>query len=229
MKNQKGGKTIKMKLKSLLTAAILLAIPFSSALASEGLDSGGTAWMIVSTALVMVMTPAGLALFYGGMSRYKNLLNTFAMTFVSYCLASVIWVTWGYTIAFGPDKAGIVGGLKNLLLAGIGVNSITGSIPTFVFVLFQMTFAGITVALVLGSIVDRMKFSSWIVFTILWVTFIYCPIAHWVWGGGWMGSMGALDSNCFYHGDGNFFRHRNPYRNLSNTIFNRRSESGRGK
>jgi Amt family ammonium transporter len=100
---------------------------------------------------------------------------------------------WGYSIAFGPDKAGIIGGLENMFLAGIGVDSLSGSIPTYVFVLFQMTFAGITVALVLGSVVDRMKFSAWIIFAILWVTFIYCPIAHWVWGGGWMGKMGALD------------------------------------
>ena len=182
-----------MKSRSLLLTVILVAFPFSSAVASEGLNSGDTAWMIVSTALVMMMTPAGLALFYGGMSRYKNLLNTFAMTFVAYCLASVVWMMWGYSIAFGPDKAGIVGGLENMFLAGIGVNSLSGSIPTYVFALFQMTFAGITVALVLGSVVDRMKFSAWIVFTILWVTFIYCPIAHWVWGGGWMGNMGALD------------------------------------
>jgi len=182
-----------MKSKSLLLSAILLALPFSSAVASEDLNSGDTAWMIVSTALVMMMTPAGLALFYGGMSRYKNLLNTFAMTFVAYCLASVVWMMWGYSIAFGPDKAGIFGGLENMFLAGIGVHSLSGSIPTYVFALFQMTFAGITVALVLGSVVDRMKFSAWIVFTILWVTFIYCPIAHWVWGGGWMGNMGALD------------------------------------
>jgi Amt family ammonium transporter len=182
-----------MKSRSLLLTVILVAFPLSSAVASEGLNSGDTAWMIVSTALVMMMTPAGLALFYGGMSRYKNLLNTFAMTFVAYCLASVVWMMWGYSIAFGPDKAGIVGGLENMFLAGIGVNSLSGSIPTYVFALFQMTFAGITVALVLGSVVDRMKFSAWIIFTILWVTFIYCPIAHWVWGGGWMGNMGALD------------------------------------
>ncbi len=182
-----------MKSKSLLTTAILLALPFSSAVASEGLNSGDTAWMIVSTALVMMMTPAGLALFYGGMSRYKNLLNTFAMTFVAYCLASVIWMIWGYSLAFGPDKAGIIGGLQNMFLAGIGADSLSGTIPTYVFALFQMTFAAITVALVLGSVVDRMKFSAWIVFTILWVTLIYCPIAHWVWGGGWMGKMGALD------------------------------------
>jgi Amt family ammonium transporter len=141
----------------------------------------------------MVMTPAGLALFYGGMSRSKNLLNTYAMTFVAYCLGSVIWMMWGYTLAFGPDKAGIIGGLDNVFLYGIGVDSLSGTIPTYVFVVFQMTFAAITVALVLGSIVDRMKFSSWIVFTVLWLTFIYSPLAHWVWGGGWMAKMGALD------------------------------------
>ncbi|MBC8247243.1 MAG: ammonium transporter, partial [Deltaproteobacteria bacterium] len=126
-------------------------------------------------------------------SRYKNLLNTYAMTMVSYCLASIIWMTWGYTLAFGPDKAGIIGGLGFLFLNGIIAASLSGTIPTYVFVLFQMTFAGITVALVLGSVVDRMKFSSWIVFTVLWLTLIYAPIAHWVWGGGWMGQMGALD------------------------------------
>ncbi len=182
-----------MKSKCLLTIVMLLVIPFSAAFAAQGLDSGDTAWMIVSTALVMMMTPAGLALFYGGMSRSKNILNTFAMTFVAYCLASVIWMMWGYSLAFGTDTSGIIGGLENLFLAGISVNSISGSIPTYVFALFQMTFAGITVALALGSVVDRMKFSSWLVFTALWVTFIYCPIAHWVWGGGWMGNMGALD------------------------------------
>ena len=182
-----------MKSKILLVALILVAMPFGSAVASEGLNSGDTAWMIVSTALVMMMTPAGLALFYGGMSRYKNLLNTFAMTVVAYCIASVIWMMWGYSIAFGPDKAGLTGSLDHLFLAGITVTSLSGSIPTYVFALFQMTFAGITVALVLGSVVDRMKFSSWIVFTVLWITFIYSPIAHWVWGGGWIGRMGALD------------------------------------
>jgi len=182
-----------LKRKSIILTILLTLTYGSSALAAEGLDSGDTAFMIVATALVMMMTPAGLALFYGGMSRYKNLLNTLAMTFVAYCLASVIWMMWGYTLAFGPDKGGLVGGLDMLFLRGIGVGSLTGTIPTYVFVLFQMTFAGITVALVLGAIVDRMKFSAWIVFAGLWVTFIYAPIAHWVWGGGWMGTMGALD------------------------------------
>jgi ammonium transporter, Amt family len=177
----------------LLAGAALLA-PLSSAWAADAvLNSGDTAWMIVATALVMMMTPAGLALFYGGMSRYKNLLNTFAMTFVAYCLASVVWIVYGYTLAFGPDKAGLIGGLDFILFAGITPTTLEGTIPTNVYALFQMTFACITVALVLGSIVDRMKFSAWLVFTVLWVTFVYCPIAHWVWGKGWMAQMGALD------------------------------------
>ena len=183
-----------MKRKTLTLASIFSLIPFSLAFGQEeALNSGDTAWIIVSTALVMMMTPAGLALFYGGMSRYKNLLNTFAMTIVAYCLASLVWVCWGYTLAFGPSQGGVVGGLSHVFMAGIGVDSLSGTIPTIVFALFQMTFACITVALVLGAVVDRMKFSAWIVFTLLWVTFVYCPIAHWVWGGGWMGSMGALD------------------------------------
>ncbi|MGD8241621.1 MAG: ammonium transporter [Desulfobacterales bacterium] len=181
-----------MKATSFLWAALMTLLP-TAAMAAEGPDTGDTAWIIVSTALVMMMTPAGLALFYGGLSRYKNLLNTIAMTMVAYCLASIIWVLWGYTLAFGPSMGGFVGGFDHLFLNGISVNSLSGTIPTFVFLLFQMTFACITVALVLGSIVDRMKFSAWIVFTVLWVTFIYCPVAHWAWGGGWMGEMGALD------------------------------------
>ena len=182
-----------MKCKSIIATAILTLMPFSSAFAEDVLNSGDTAWIIVSTALVMMMTPAGLALFYGGMSRYKNLLNTFAMTFMAYCLGSIVWVLWGYTLAFGPDVGEFIGGLDHLFLNGITVSSLSGTIPTYVFVVFQMTFAAITVALVLGSIVDRMKFSSWIVFTVLWLTFVYSPVCHWVWGGGWMHAMGALD------------------------------------
>ena len=161
--------------------------------AGDGLDTGDTAWMIMATALVMVMTPAGLALFYGGMSRYKNLLNTFAMTFVAYCLGSVVWVMWGYTLAFGTDFMGVIGGLDYLFLKGIGPDDLSDTIPTLIFVMFQMTFACITVALVLGSAVDRMKFSSWVVFAVLWLTLVYAPMAHWVWGGGWIEQMGALD------------------------------------
>lgn len=186
-----------MKLRIWAFTIGLLLLPFSPGCAEDAvnaaLNAGDTAWVIVASALVMMMTPAGLALFYGGMSRYKNLLNTFAMTFASYCLGSVIWVLWGYSLAFGPDIGQFIGGLDYVFLNGIGVESITGTIPTFVFIVFQMTFAGITIALVLGAIVDRMKFSAWIVFAVLWMTAVYCPVAHWAWGGGWMHSMGALD------------------------------------
>ncbi len=183
-----------MKLKGLSIFFMLFFMPFSSALAKDSvLNTGDTAWIIVATALVMVMTPAGLALFYGGMSRFKNLLNTFAMTFVAYCIASVVWVVWGYSLAFGESSSSLIGSLNYILLSGIDVNSISGTIPTILFVLFQMTFACITVALILGSVVDRIKFSSWIVFVILWVTFIYTPVCNWVWGGGWLSGLGALD------------------------------------
>lgn len=180
--------------KSILVLALVL-FPLSTAFAADGLNSGDTAWIIVSTALVMMMTPAGLALFYGGMSRYKNLLNTYAMTFAAYCLASIVWVVWGYSLSFGKDIGGFVGSLEHFLFSGIGVGSIPEglTIPTSVFALFQMTFACITVALVIGSVVDRMKFSSWIVFIVLWVTLVYSPVCHWAWGGGWMAQMGALD------------------------------------
>jgi Amt family ammonium transporter len=183
-----------MKPRDILTATAMVPLFASVAFAGEGvLDSGDTAWVLVATALVMMMTPAGLALFYGGMSRSKNLLNTIAMTVVAYCLASVVWVVWGYAIAFGPDVYGLVGRLDHLFLRGIDHNSVTGTIPTLVFVIFQMTFACITAALVLGSVVDRMKFSAWILFTLVWITVVYAPVAHWVWGGGWMHAMGALD------------------------------------
>lgn len=172
---------------------LLILLSASPAFAADTINAGDTAWMIVATALVMMMTPAGLALFYGGLSRYKNLLNTYAMTFAAYCLASVIWVVWGYSLAFGKDQAGLIGGLGYILLDSIGVNSVSGTIPHYVFILFQMTFAGITLALVVGSVVDRLRFAGWIVFSLLWVTLVYCPVAHWVWGGGWMGKMGALD------------------------------------
>ena len=177
----------------LLPLGILLSLT-PRAIAGDGaIDSGDTAWVTISTALVMMMTPAGLALFYGGMSRYKNLLNTIAMTLVAYCLASIVWVGWGYSLAFGESSTLLIGNLKHLFLNGIDIHSVSGTIPTLLFVLFQMTFACIAVALILGSVVDRMKFSSWIVFTILWVTFVYAPVCNWAWGGGWMHKIGALD------------------------------------
>ena len=183
-----------MKLKITGLTAMMILLPMASVFAGENaIDTGDTAWIIVATALVMVMTPSGLALFYGGMSRSKNLLNTFAMTFITYCFVSVIWVCWGYSLSFGKDFNYLIGNLEKLFLNGVSINSISGTIPEYLFVVFQMTFACITVALILGAVVDRMKFSSWIVFTILWVTFIYTPVCHWAWGGGILDKIGALD------------------------------------
>lgn len=183
-----------MKIKTAIITFLLSLVPFASAFAGEAkIDTGDTAWVIMSTALVMLMTPAGLALFYGGMSRTKNLLNTIAMSLAAYCVVSVIWVCLGYSLSFGTDVSGIIGGLDKLFLNGIGVDSVSGTIPELVFVMFQMTFACITVALISGAVVDRIKFSSWIVFSILWVIFVYTPVCHWAWGGGIFHKLGALD------------------------------------
>jgi len=157
------------------------------------LDTGDTAWMITATAFVMLMTPAGLALFYGGMSRHKNILNTIAMSFVAYCVVSIVWVLYGFSLAFGPDVHGVIGSLRYLFMQGILPNNHVGSIPEFIFSMFQMTFAAITVALISGSIVERVKFSSWILFSLVWISVVYIPIAHWVWGGGFLSKLGILD------------------------------------
>ncbi len=187
-------KRMRIMRKHCVLAFVLFLLNTIPALAGEGtIDTGDTAWVTMSTALVMMMTPAGLALFYGGLSRYKNLLNTMAMILVAYCLASVIWVAWGYSLAFGESDNLFIGSLDHLFLSGIDIHSVSGTIPTLIFVLFQMTFACISVAIILGSVVDRMKFSAWIVFTLLWVTLVYTPVCNWAWGGGWMHKIGALD------------------------------------
>ncbi|MGE5237905.1 MAG: ammonium transporter [Chloroflexota bacterium] len=160
------------------------------------IDTGDTAWMIVATALVMLMTVPGLALFYGGISKRKDTLNTIAMSFVTYCIVSVLWVFYGYTLSFSGDSGGIIGDASKLLLSGVGVNSISDlakTIPEYVYVVFQLTFAAITVALASGAYIERMKFSAWVLFSILWMTFVYVPVAHWVWGGGFLAKLGALD------------------------------------
>ncbi len=183
-----------MLLKRFILPISILFFGSTCGFAEEGtINSGDTAWVTISTALVMMMTPAGLALFYSGMSRYKNILNTFAMTLVAYCLASIVWVGWGYSFAFGESSNLFIGSFSHIFLNGIGIDSVSGTIPTLIFVLFQMTFACISVAIILGSVVDRMKFSSWIVFTVLWVTIVYAPVCNWAWGGGWMHKIGALD------------------------------------
>ena len=159
------------------------------------LDSGNTAWVIVATTLVMFMTPAGLALFYGGMTRSKNLLNTFAMSLAAYIIGSIVWVVAGYSLAFGNDFGGVIGSLDFLFLDNIKLTDLytPANIPTLVFVAFQMTFAAITVAVVSGSIVERMKFLSWMVFVVVWSILVYVPVAHMVWGGGILQKMGVLD------------------------------------
>jgi Amt family ammonium transporter len=159
-------------------------------------DTGDTAWMIVATALVMLMTLPGLALFYGGLAKRKDTLNTMAMSFVTYCIVSLLWVIYGFTFAFGTDVGGIIGSAEKLFLSGVGVGSINDlakTIPEYIYVVYQLTFAAITVALASGGYIERMKFSAWVLFSILWFTFVYVPIAHWVWGGGFLAKWGALD------------------------------------
>ena len=179
---------------ALLRGTLLSLIP-GLALAGESqkLNSGDTAWMLVATALVMLMTPAGLALFYGGMTRTKNILNTIGMSFLAYCIVSVVWVLWGYTLAFGPDFHGVIGNLSKLFMKGITPETLSGTIPEFLFAAFQGTFAAITVALASGAVVERLKFSTWLVFSVIWATLVYAPVAHWVWGGGFLAHDGALD------------------------------------
>ena len=160
------------------------------------MDSGNTAFVLASAALVMFMVP-GLALFYGGMVRTKNVLGTLVQSMFALGIVSVLWVLIGYTLAFGPDKGGFIGGLDFLGFAGVGqeVNDeLAGTIPHVSFAVFQMMFAVITPALITGAFAERMKFSGYALFTALWLVFVYAPVAHWVWApGGWIREMGALD------------------------------------
>jgi Amt family ammonium transporter len=169
------------------------AVPAAPPAATPKLDTGDTAWMIVATAMVMLMSIPGLALFYGGLSKRKDSLNTMAMTFVAFCVASLLWVVFGYSMTFGTDIGGFIGGLEKAFLKGVGTASLSGTIPEYIFIVFQLTFAGITVALASGAYIERMKFSAWVLFSILWMAAVYVPVAHWVWGGGFLMKMGALD------------------------------------
>ena len=159
-------------------------------------NAGDTAWILVSSALVLLITP-GLALFYGGMARRKNLLSTIMMSFAMMCLIGLIWVLWGYSLGFGENVAGFIGSLNFLGLKGVGMDpsgTYATSIPHLAFMAFQGMFAIITVALITGAVVERIKFSALLVFSAVWITIVYSPVCHWVWGdGGWLGGMGALD------------------------------------
>ena len=160
----------------------------------DGMFSGGdTAWILVCTLLVLIMSIPAVAFFYGGLSKRKNVLNTIFLTFIAFSIISVIWVIFGYQFAFGADINGLIGSPTNFFLQGIGMDDLSGSIPTLLFVMFQCAFAGLTCAIMSGALVGRMKTKAWVIFTILWVCLVYVPIAHWVWGGGWLMQMGALD------------------------------------
>ena len=158
------------------------------------LSAGDTAWVLTATILVLLMSIPGVAFFYSGLTKRKNVLNTMFLTFIAFSIASLIWVVYGYPFAFGDVSiSGLIAHPAHFFMSGIGIDELTGSIPTILFVVFQLTFAGLTAALISGSIVGRMKISAWIIFILAWVTLVYIPIAHWVWGGGWLMQMGALD------------------------------------
>ncbi|MGA5704237.1 ammonium transporter [Peterkaempfera bronchialis] len=160
----------------------------------KGFDAGDTAFVLICAALVMLMTP-GLAFFYGGMVRVKSVLNMLMMSFISLGIVSVLWVAYGYSLAFGDDTgAGLLGNLDFLGMKGITATTLTGSIPVFAFAAFQLMFAVITPALISGALADRAKFSAWMLFIALWVTLVYFPVAHWVWqSGGWIFKLGVKD------------------------------------
>jgi Amt family ammonium transporter len=160
------------------------------------ISGADTAWVLISSALVLAMTVPGLALFYGGLVRSKNVLGTIMHSFVILCLVSLCWVLLGYSLAFGPDVRGVVGSLAWAGLSGVGLSphAVYGpTIPHQAFMVFQLMFAAITPALITGAFAERMKFSALVLFSLLWSLLIYCPIAHWLWGGGWLAGLGALD------------------------------------
>jgi Amt family ammonium transporter len=190
----------RLVLGALASVGTLVATAGSAFAAAPKIDSGDTAWMITSSALVLLMTIPGLALFYAGMVRRKNMLATMAQSFGATCVITVLWMIIGYSIAFTPNPdAGwnqVIGGFGYQFLKPMGLNAVSSLAPTIpesVYMFFQMTFAIITPALIAGALADRMKYSAFLWFMALWLLLIYCPIAHWVWGGGWLGTAGALD------------------------------------
>ena len=181
---------------------VLMTIAVSDSFAEEvvntvgKIDTGDTTWMFVASALVLMMTIPGLFLFYGGLVRSKNALSTIMHSFFIVALISIQWILIGYTIAFGTDISGLTGGMNYIALNNVGPdpsNPLSPTIPHLLFMFFQMTFAIITPALITGAFAERVKFSAFIIFILVWATVVYDPLAHWVWGGGWIGAMGALD------------------------------------
>jgi len=178
-------------MKKALIALLALMAP-ALALAGEApkINGADTAWMIVATAFVMLMTPAGLALFYGGMTRKKNVLNTMGMSLIAFAVGTLVWVVAGYSIAFGE---GDYFGTGKIMLAGITSDTVNGTIPELLFVAFQGTFAAIAVAIASGSMIERVKFSTFTIFSALWILLVYAPITHWAWGGGESLNFGEMD------------------------------------
>lgn len=176
-------------------AFALLAAIFSTQVFADELNAANTSWILTSTALVLFMTIPGLSLFYGGLVRSKNVLSVLMQCFAITCLASIIWFAFGYSLAFGDGGSmnAWIGNLDNILMGTIKEDTMAGDIPESVFALFQMTFAVITPALIVGAFAERMRFSAMLLFSALWLVAVYSPITHWVWGGGWLGEMGLLD------------------------------------
>jgi Amt family ammonium transporter len=176
-------------------AFALLAATFSTQVFADELNAANTSWILTSTALVLFMTIPGLSLFYGGLVRSKNVLSVLMQCFAITCLASIIWFAFGYSLAFGDGGSmnAWIGNLDNILMGNIKEDTMAGDIPESVFALFQMTFAVITPALIVGAFAERMRFSAMLLFSALWLIAVYSPITHWVWGGGWLGEMGLLD------------------------------------
>ena len=156
-------------------------------------NAGDTAWILICTLLVLLMSIPAVAFFYGGLSKRKNVLNTIFLSFIAFSIVSIIWVIFGYQFAFGSDVYGLIGSPTNFFLKGIALDDLTETIPTLLFVMFQCAFAGLTCAIISGALVGRMKTKAWVIFVPIWACLVYIPIAHWVWGGGWLMQMGALD------------------------------------
>jgi Amt family ammonium transporter len=181
-----------MKKITLSCVALLVHVPLALAAEPAKIDAANTAWMLTATVLVLFMTLPGLALFYAGLVRAKNVLSVLMQCFSITCIVTLAWVFAGYSIAFG-DGNNWWGGLGKAFLAGIDVKTVKGSIPETVFTMYQLTFAIITPALVIGAYAERVRFTSMLVFSLLWLLIVYCPVAHWVWGEGWLQKMGIMD------------------------------------
>ncbi|RKZ85628.1 MAG: ammonia channel protein [Candidatus Parabeggiatoa sp. nov. 1] len=177
--------------RSLLLIMLLLALP-SLTFAQGTLSAGNTAWVLTATALVLFMTIPGLSFFYGGIVRSKNVLSVLMQCFAITCMVSILWIMYAYSFAFGEGN-NFFGGFSKVFMAGVAEDSLAGDIPETVFAMFQLTFAIITPALIVGAFAERMKFSAMLLFSAIWLTLVYAPVTHWVWGGGWLQQMGLLD------------------------------------